>query len=156
MLHQAILRDGPGQHGSLIPAEKTDPVHSDNLKHGRRPAHLMLQSVAEGLKKQLKIPKSLRNEMILEYDGDLQQAYISGTITNIRYDIPEVSDVKIDIYNLAGKKVKTLVSSNHQPGRYKIQWNATNESGAPVSTGMYIYKIRAKDFVSVKKLLLMK
>lgn len=77
-------------------------------------------------------------------------------ITNIRYDIPEVSDVKIDIYNLAGKKVKTLVSSNHQPGRYKIQWNATNESGAPVSTGMYIYKIRAKDFVSVKKLLLMK
>ena len=77
-------------------------------------------------------------------------------ITNIRYDIPEVSDVKIDIYNLTGKKVKTLVSSNHQPGRYKIQWNATNESGAPVSTGMYIYKIQANDFVSVKKLLLMK
>jgi len=77
-------------------------------------------------------------------------------ITNIRYDVPELSDVKIDIYNVAGSKIKTLVSKQHQPGRYKIQWNATNEQGAPVATGMYIYKIRANDFVSVKKLLLMK
>ena len=77
-------------------------------------------------------------------------------VTNIRYDIPELSKVSIDIYNIAGNKVKTLVSKEHQPGRYKVQWNATNESGAPVATGMYIYKIRAKDFVSVKKLLLMK
>ena len=77
-------------------------------------------------------------------------------VTNIGYDIPELSNVSIDIYNIAGNKVKTLVSKEHQPGRYKIQWNATNELGAPVATGMYIYKIRANDFVSVKKLLLMK
>jgi hypothetical protein len=77
-------------------------------------------------------------------------------ITNIKYDIPEVSDVRIDIYNLAGQRVRTLVSKQHQPGRYKIKWNATNEFGSPVASGMYIYKIHAKDFVSVKKLLLMK
>jgi len=77
-------------------------------------------------------------------------------ITNIRYDIPEVSDVRIDIYNINGQRVRTLVSREHQPGRYKIQWNATNEFGSPVASGMYIYKIHAKDFVSVKKLLLMK
>ena len=77
-------------------------------------------------------------------------------ITNIKYDVPEISDVRIDIYNIAGKKVRTLVSREHQPGRYKIQWNAANEFGSPVATGMYIYKIQAKDFVSVKKLLLMK
>ena len=76
--------------------------------------------------------------------------------TNIGYDIPELSKVTIDIYNIAGNKVKTLVSKEHQPGRYKVQWNATNEFGSPVATGMYIYKIRANGFVSVKKLLLMK
>ena len=64
--------------------------------------------------------------------------------------------MSIDIYNIAGNKVKTLVSKEHQPGRYKVQWNATNEFGSPVATGMYIYKIRANGFVSVKKLLLMK
>ena len=77
-------------------------------------------------------------------------------ITNIRYDIPEVSDVRIDIYNINGQKVRTLVSREHQPGRYKIQWNATNEFGSHVASGRYIYKIHAKDFTSVKKLLLMK
>jgi hypothetical protein len=77
-------------------------------------------------------------------------------ITNIKYDIPEVSDVRIDIYNLAGQRVRTLVSKQHQPGRYKVQWNAANDAGSPVASGMYIYKIHAKDFVSVKKLLLMK
>jgi len=77
-------------------------------------------------------------------------------ITNIRYDIPEVSDVRIDIYNLMGQRVRTLVSKAHQPGRYSIQWNATNDMGAAVASGMYIYKIHAKDFTSVKKLLLMK
>ena len=69
--------------------------------------------------------------------------------TNIGYDIPELSKVTIDIYNIAGNKVKTLVSKEHQPGRYKVQWNATNEFGSPVATGMYIYKIRANGFVSV-------
>jgi hypothetical protein len=77
-------------------------------------------------------------------------------ITNIRYDIPEVSDVRIDIYNLAGQRVRTLVSREHQPGRYRIKWNAKNDFGSPVASGMYIYRIHAKDFVSVKKLLLMK
>jgi methionine-rich copper-binding protein CopC len=77
-------------------------------------------------------------------------------VTNIKYDIPVASDVRIDIFNIAGEKVRTLVSREHQPGRYKIQWNATNEFGSSVATGMYIYKIHAKDFVSVKKLLLMK
>jgi len=77
-------------------------------------------------------------------------------ITNIRYDIPEISDVRIDIYNINGQRVRTLVSREHQPGRYKIQWNAANDSGSPVASGMYIYKIHAKEFVSVKKLLLMK
>ena len=77
-------------------------------------------------------------------------------ITNIGYDVPEVSDIRIDIYNLAGQKIRTLVSREHQPGRYKVQWNATNQFGSPVASGMYIYKIHAKNFVSVKKLLLMK
>ena len=77
-------------------------------------------------------------------------------ITNIGYDVPEVSDIKIEVFNLAGQKVRTLVSKQHQPGRYKVQWNATNEFGSPVASGMYVYKIHAKNFVAVKKLLLMK
>jgi hypothetical protein len=77
-------------------------------------------------------------------------------VTNITYDIPEVAQVTLDIYNISGQKVRTLAQGQHEPGRYRIQWNATNDYGNPLSSGMYIYRIRAGDFVSVKKLILMK
>jgi hypothetical protein len=77
-------------------------------------------------------------------------------VTNISYDIPEVAQVTLDIYNISGQKVRTLAQGHHEPGRYRIQWNATNDYGNPLSSGMYIYRIRAGDFVSVKKLILMK
>ena len=77
-------------------------------------------------------------------------------VTNITYDIPEVTQVKIDIYNISGQKISTLAQGQHEPGRYRIQWNATNNYGKPLSSGMYIYRIRAGNFVSVKKLILMK
>jgi hypothetical protein len=77
-------------------------------------------------------------------------------VTNISYDIPEVAQVTLDIYNISGQKVRTLAQGQHEPGRYRIQWNATNDYGNPLSSGMYIYRIRAGDFVSVKKLILMK
>ena len=77
-------------------------------------------------------------------------------VTNITYDIPEVAQVTLEIYNVSGQKVRTLAQGQHEPGRYRIQWNATNDYGTPLSSGMYIYRIRAGDFVSVKKLILMK
>ncbi|MFQ6613344.1 MAG: carboxypeptidase regulatory-like domain-containing protein [Fidelibacterota bacterium] len=77
-------------------------------------------------------------------------------VTTIVYDIPEASDVTIEIYNIVGQRVRTLVSDHQEPGRYKIRWNSTNDMGAPLSSGMYIYRIQAKDFTSVRKLILMK
>jgi hypothetical protein len=77
-------------------------------------------------------------------------------VTNISYDIPEVAQVTLEIYNVSGQKVRTLAQGQHEPGRYRIQWNATNDYGNPLSSGMYIYRIQAGDFVSVKKLILMK
>ena len=77
-------------------------------------------------------------------------------VTNITYDIPEVADVKLEIYNVMGQKVRTLATGSHEPGRYRVLWNATNDLGQGLSSGMYIYRIQAGDFVSVKKLVLMK
>ena len=76
--------------------------------------------------------------------------------TNINYDIPEATDVTLDVYNLMGQRVRTLVSRHHEPGRYSVSWDATNDFGSPIASGMYIFKIHAKDFVSIKKMLLMK
>ena len=77
-------------------------------------------------------------------------------VTNIVYDIPEMADVSITIFNIKGQRVNTLVQGQHQPGRYKVLWNAVNDYGQPLASGMYIYMIRAGDFTSIKKLMLLK
>ncbi len=77
-------------------------------------------------------------------------------VTNIAYDVPEISNIEITVYNVMGQKVRTLVNAQHEPGYHNVVWNGTNAHGAPVSSGMYFYQIKADNFHKVKKLILMK
>ena len=77
-------------------------------------------------------------------------------VTTIRYDVPEQAHVTMEIYNLLGQRVATLVNGIQEPGYHAILWNGTNMSGAAMSSGMYFYHIQAGDFRSVKKLILVK
>jgi hypothetical protein len=65
-------------------------------------------------------------------------------VTALPYDVPEIADVKIDIYNLLGQKVRSLVTGEHEPGFYRATWNGKNDRGALVTTGVYIYQITAR------------
>jgi len=76
--------------------------------------------------------------------------------TTISYEIPNDEYVTIDIYNLMGGHIKSLVSMNQNPGYKTIEWNATNDYGQPVSAGMYIYTIQAGSFMDTKKMILLK
>jgi hypothetical protein len=76
--------------------------------------------------------------------------------TTIRYDIPEQAMVNISIYNILGQRVRELVDTEHTPGYYRIVWDGTNGYGRAVSSGMYIYRITAGEYSSVKRLLLIK
>ena len=76
--------------------------------------------------------------------------------TQIKYDLPEDALVTINIYDLMGRSIKSLVNSNQSAGYRSIQWNATNNLGEPVSAGMYIYMIQAGEFRQTKKMVLLK
>ena len=77
-------------------------------------------------------------------------------VTTLRYDLPEDAMVNITIYDMMGRVVSNLVSSQQRAGYKSIQWNATNKQGQPVSAGVYLYKIQAGDFVDTKKMILLK
>ena len=62
----------------------------------------------------------------------------------------------VELYNISGQKVRTLVNKQYQAGRHMVQWSATNDFGQSVASGMYLYRIQAGSFVSHKKLVLMK
>jgi len=76
--------------------------------------------------------------------------------TQIKYDLPEDALVTINIYDLMGRSIKSLVNSQQSAGYRSIQWNATNNLGEPVSAGMYIYTIQAGQFRQTKKMVLLK
>jgi len=77
-------------------------------------------------------------------------------LTTLSYDLPENGHVSITIFDIAGKRVKTLVNTYQLAGSRSTQWNATNDAGTPVSGGLYFYTIRAGDLKLTRKMLLLK
>ena len=77
-------------------------------------------------------------------------------VTNLSYDLPENAMVNITIYDMMGRIVSTLVNENQSAGYKALRWNATNNTGQPVSAGVYIYTIQAGDFNKTKKMILLK
>jgi len=76
--------------------------------------------------------------------------------TTIRYDLPEQTFVFITIYDVVGRKIRTIVNEQQDSGKRSIIWNAKDKNGQPVSAGIYLYQIQAGDFVQTKKLILIK
>jgi hypothetical protein len=71
--------------------------------------------------------------------------------TKIVYAVPEEVDVKISVYNILGKEVALLVNEKKAPGFYEL-----NFGGEKLPSGVYIYNIEAGNFISSKKMILLK
>ena len=76
--------------------------------------------------------------------------------TEIRYAIPARDQVEIAIFNTLGQKVKTLVSGQQDAGYYSVTWDATNETGKSVGSGIYFYTVRTSKHTVIKKMMLLK
>lgn len=72
-------------------------------------------------------------------------------LTTIKYAVPKRTMVTIDLYNLLGQKVSTLVKGNKAPGNYKVKLQAVH-----LASGLYFYCMYAKDFHAVKRLIILK
>ena len=77
-------------------------------------------------------------------------------VTTLRYDLPEQGHVRITIYDMLGRDVKTLINGYQDPGYKSINWDATNDYGKPVSAGMYLYQIQAGEYMQTKKMVYLK
>ncbi len=77
--------------------------------------------------------------------------------TTIQYALPQAADVELTVYNVLGQPVRTLVAEHQSAGRYVVEWDATNDSGHSLSSGMYFYRLQAGGaFREVKKMLLLR
>jgi hypothetical protein len=76
--------------------------------------------------------------------------------TNIKYYLPKPGGVKIEIYNLLGQKIRTLINQPQKSGMHQVVWNGRDENGISVSSGVYIYNLTSGNYSTSKKLLILK
>lgn len=88
----------------------------------------------------------------------LQQNYPNpfNQSTTIRYQIPKTSNVKIEVYNLLGTKVRTLINETKTPGYYRVQWNGFSDQNHILPSGIYIYKLITNDYSKTEKMMYLK
>ncbi|MFC1475223.1 FlgD immunoglobulin-like domain containing protein [Candidatus Zixiibacteriota bacterium] len=98
------------------------------------------------------------NQTNLPEEYSLAQNYPNpfNPVTIIKYELPVQSDVTIELFNVLGQKVRTLVNRKEPAGTYTIFWDGTDASGNPVATGLYLYRITAGSFEETRKMLLLK
>jgi len=76
--------------------------------------------------------------------------------TTIKYELPQAVDVKLVIYDMMGRHVRTLVNQTQPAGRYAMNWDGRNEQGQAVASGTFIYQLRAGSFVQRRKMALIR
>ncbi len=88
----------------------------------------------------------------------LQQNYPNpfNANTAISFELPVSSAIKLSIYNVMGQNVNVLEDGYFEAGNHTVIWNGLDSDGNPVSSGVYFYRLQAKDFNDTKKMLLVK
>jgi len=76
--------------------------------------------------------------------------------TKIEFILSKSGQVRIDIFNILGEKVKTLMDQHLKAGRQLVEWDGKDESGEEVASGVYFYRLQTQDFTETKKMVLMK
>jgi hypothetical protein len=77
--------------------------------------------------------------------------------TRIKFSIPSDMNITMNIYDVMGRKVNTILSGSHRAGRYSVTWNGSDQHGRSVSSGIYFYELKgADDLVDTRKMILIK
>ena len=76
--------------------------------------------------------------------------------TTIDYSLPRNSEVRIDVFNVLGQRVRQLVNESQPAGNHSVVWDGADDRGRQVSSGFYLYRIIAGDYKYSRKMLMLK
>jgi len=95
---------------------------------------------------------------LIPFEYSLQQNYPNpfNPETTIRYQLKQRGAVALEIYNMLGQKVRTLVNAEQNTGEHFVKWDGLNHAGRSVASGVYVYRLIAGEFRASRKLLLIR
>ena len=77
-------------------------------------------------------------------------------VTQIAFNLPRATHARLEIYNIVGRKVITLLDDRRSAGSYIADWDGRDINGNPVASGFYLYRLETDDHVATRKMILLK
>jgi hypothetical protein len=141
----------------ISPTTMSDPDHSLMFIHVNE-AGLLAESVPQlaGFEVALPVKEEIKSNLPTKYDLFQNAPNPFNPITRISYDLPKPSQVKLEVFNVLGQAVKTLVNDFREAGSQTVIWDGTDNSGSSVASGLYFYRISAGDYSATKKMMMLK
>lgn len=142
---------------SLIPSQSGGKYtyRDQTVKSGQKYYYQLEEISTSGYKSQqglvaaeIPIPKTY--ELAQNYPNPFNPS------TTIHYQLPQVTRVRLEVYNITGQYVRTLVNDEIEPGYYSVLWDGCDDSGSKVGSGVYYYRFIAGKYTSTKKMALLK
>lgn len=98
------------------------------------------------------------SELIPGFSAILKQNYPNpfNPNTNISFILEEPERVEIEIFNLKGQKIRTLVSGSYESGEFIVNWNGKNDDNRDEASGVYFYKMSTNNSSQMKKMILLR
>jgi len=96
------------------------------------------------------IINNIKNELVGNYPNPFNPE------TTISFNVARAGNVAIDVLNIKGQKITSIADKFYDVGSHTVVWNGTDSAGRDVSSGVYFYKMQTADFISTKKMLLLK
>ncbi|RMF69527.1 MAG: T9SS C-terminal target domain-containing protein, partial [Calditrichaeota bacterium] len=99
---------------------------------------------------------SLASEIPLKFELQANYPNPFNLSTQIRFTLPNAGPVKLQIFNMKGQLVRTLVDRHMEAGEHRVKWNGQNDQGAVVASGVYVYRLRAGNFKASRRMTILK
>ncbi|MDI6402304.1 FlgD immunoglobulin-like domain containing protein, partial [Balneolaceae bacterium ANBcel3] len=135
------------------------PADKETFNALKDELHAELESALnEGRDPQYGTPSSVENVPQGPTSFELAQNYPNpfNPATQIRFTLQNSADVKLEVYDVTGRLVSTLINDSMGAGSHTVTWDATNQSGMSVSSGVYIYRLTAGEEVQARTMTLIK
>jgi hypothetical protein len=111
-----------------------------------------------GIDVSLEVISGLRESVGLPVSWDLFQNYPNpfNPETQIKFQLPKSSEVRIVIYDILGQRVRVLLNKRMVGGYYRVTWDGRDDSGDRVSSGLYLYRFEGDGFAKIRKMIIMR
>ncbi|MGB2698008.1 MAG: dockerin type I domain-containing protein, partial [Candidatus Zixiibacteriota bacterium] len=150
----------PAGEGSIVKLRFTgkDPITLQTTKISHQDGISLVSKDAEDLEFEFNTTPVAKSTKELPNEFSLSQNHPNpfNPHTLINYALPQDAKVSLVIYNVLGRKVKTLVNEYQTAGFQSAEWDGTNDNGSVTSSGIYFYKLVAGDYNQTKKMVMLK